>query len=73
MRSLGIIGVVLVVVGVATLLIGHFTYSDTRPVLKAGPLEVNATEEHRIDVPTIGGVVILLAGVVLIVAGRRGR
>jgi uncharacterized membrane protein YidH (DUF202 family) len=71
LRGLTLIGVVLVVVGVAALLIGHFTYSDTKPVLKAGPLQVNATEQHSVDVPMIAGIVILIAGVGLLIAGRR--
>ncbi|HEX3430459.1 MAG TPA: hypothetical protein VHT03_06190 [Rhizomicrobium sp.] len=72
MRGLTLVGVVLVAVGVAALLFGHFNYSDTKPVLKAGPLEVNSTEQHHVDVPMIAGIVILVAGVGLILVGRKG-
>ena len=71
MRGLSLVGVLLIVLGVAALLVGHFSYSDTKPVFKAGPVQVNSTEEHRIDVPMIAGIVIVVAGVVLLVAGRR--
>ena len=71
MRPIAFVGILLVVLGVATLLFGHFEYSDTRPVLKAGPLQVNATEQHSVDIPMIAGIVILISGVGLIVAGRR--
>jgi hypothetical protein len=72
MRPIALVGVLLVVVGVAALLFGHFEYSDTKPVLKAGPLQVNATEQHSVDIPMIAGIVILIAGVGLVIAGRRG-
>jgi hypothetical protein len=72
MRSVVLIGVLLVVIGTAALLFGRFGYSDTNPVLKARPLQANATEQHSVAIPTIAGVVILMAAVGLIVAGRRG-
>jgi uncharacterized membrane protein len=72
MRPIILVGVLLIVVGVTALLFGHFEYSDTKPVLKAGPLQVNATEEHSVDIPLIAGIVILIAGVALVVGGRRG-
>jgi len=44
MRNLSILGVVLVVLGAGSLLLGHFSYSDTKPVLDAGPIHVTAQE-----------------------------
>jgi hypothetical protein len=71
MKGLTLIGAVLVVVGVLALVLGNISYTETKPVLKAGPIEVNSREEHHISIPTIGGVVVLLAGVALVFAGRR--
>ena len=71
MKGLPLAGVVLIVVGVTALLIGHFSYTETKPLLKAGPLQVNTQQEHSIDIPTIGGIVIIVAGVLLIFAGKR--
>ena len=71
MKGLPLAGVVLIVVGVAALLIGHFSYTETKPLLKAGPLQVNTQQEHSIHIPTIGGIVIIVAGVLLVFAGRR--
>jgi len=72
MRPIALIGVLLIAIGVVALLFGHFEYSDTKPVFRAGPLQVNATEQHNIDIPVIAGIVILIAGVGLVIAGRRG-
>ncbi len=71
MRGLTLLGAVLVVVGVAALVLGNFSYTETKPVLKAGPIQINAQEEHHISIPTIGGIIILLAGAGLVLAGRR--
>jgi hypothetical protein len=71
MSKTAILGIVLIVLGIAGLLLGNFSYTETKPVLKAGPLQVNSQEEHRISIPTIGSIVLLLAGAGLVIAGRR--
>ena len=71
MRNLSVLGVVLILLGVGGLLFGHFSYTDTRPVLDAGPIHVKATEEHQVSIPLIAGIVVLVAGVGLVIAGQR--
>lgn len=71
MRNTALIGIVLIVLGAAGLLFANFSYTETKPVLKAGPIEVNTQEEHHISIPTVAGVVVLLAGVALVFVGRR--
>lgn len=71
MGKVAILGVVLIVLGVAGLILGNFSYTETKPVLKAGPLQVNSQEEHHISIPTIGSIVLLIAGAGLVIAGRR--
>jgi hypothetical protein len=71
MRGLAALGVVLIVLGVLALVFGNFSYTETKPVLKAGPLQVNSQEEHHISIPTIGGVALLIAGVGLVFADQR--
>ncbi len=71
MRNLGILGVVLVLIGVGVLLFGHFTYSETKPVADIGPLHINAQEEHHVSIPTVAGIVVVIAGLGLVLMGRR--
>src|ERR1700748_1429525 len=71
MGKTAILGVVLIVLGIGGLLLGPFSYPETKPVLKAGPLQVNSEEQHTISIPTIGSIVLLLAGAGLVIAGRR--
>lgn len=71
MKNLGILGAVLIVLGVGALFFGHFSFSETKPVVKAGPLEINSTEHHTVWIPTAAGIVVVLAGLGLVLAGRK--
>jgi drug/metabolite transporter (DMT)-like permease len=71
MSKTAILGIVLIFLGIAGFLLGHFSYTETKPVLKAGPLQVNSEEQHTISFPTIGSGLLLLAGVLLVVTGRK--
>ena len=71
MKNLLGLGVLLIVLGVAGLAIGQFSYTETKPVLKIGPMQVNSEEQHRVNIPTIAGVVVVIAGVALVFASRR--
>ena len=55
MRNLVWLGVVLIILGIAGLAFANFSYTETKPVLKAGPVEVNAKEEHHVTIPTVAG------------------
>ena len=71
MKNLSMIGVVLIVLGAGVLVFGHFNYSETKPVLDAGPIHVKTQEEHHVSIPTVAGIVIVIAGLGLVFAGRR--
>ena len=73
MRGLTLLGVVLILLGVGGLLFGHFTYTETKPVLDAGPLHVATHEDHNVSIPTIAGIVVVVAGLGLVVVGRRSN
>jgi len=71
MRKLTAIGVVLMVVGVLALLFGHFSYTDTRPAAKLGPIQIDAQEQHNVSIPTVAGIAIVIAGLGLVFVDRR--
>ena len=72
MHNLTMLGVVLVVLGVAALLFGHFSYSQDKPVFDAtSPIHVTSQQENDVSIPTIAGVLVLVAGFGLILVGRR--
>ena len=71
MKPLTIIGVVLIIAGLAALVVGRFSYTTEEKVLEVGPLVATAEKEHSIAIPDIAGVVAVIAGGILVVASRR--
>lgn len=69
MKPIGIIGVVLILVGGIVIALQGVSYVRDRQEVRVGPLEV-AAEERGFISPVVGGVV-LVAGVVLVLIGRR--
>ena len=71
MKPVAIIGIVLIVLGIAGLVLGRFSYTTEEKVLDVGPLEATAEKEHSIAIPDIAGVIAVLAGGFLVFMGRR--
>lgn len=71
MKPLSMIGALLVVAGVIALAIGRFSYTTEEKVLEVGPLVATADEEHTIHIPDVAGIAAIIAGIALVVIGRR--
>jgi hypothetical protein len=71
MRNLMWVGVLLVILGIAGLVMEYVTVTEKRTVVDIGPLELKAEEQRNIPIPTIAGIVAVIAGLVIIVASRR--
>jgi len=71
MKPMAMLGVVLIVLGIAGLFLSRVTWTETKPVVKVGPLQVNSQEDHTVWIPTAAGVMAVLAGLGLVVAGKR--
>ena len=65
------IGVILIVIGVAGLIWGGFTFTTKKNVVDLGPIKAQKTEHHTVPIAPIAGAVALIGGVVLIASGRR--
>ena len=73
MKPLTIVGIVLIVLGVIALAYQGISYTTTEKVVDLGPLKVEAKKEKTIPLPPVLGGVAVAAGVVLLIAGARGR
>jgi len=71
MRPLAILGIVLIVLGIAGLVLGRFSYTTEEKVLDVGPLQATAEKKHSIAVPDIAGIAAIVAGGFLVYIGRR--
>ena len=66
-----ILGIVLIVLGVAALVYGGFDYTKQTHEADLGPLEFHVKERDRFEIPKWVGVAAVAAGAVVLVAGRR--
>ncbi|MBM4441752.1 MAG: DUF3185 domain-containing protein [Candidatus Rokubacteria bacterium] len=73
MKPLTIVGIVLIVLGVVALAYQGISYTTTENVVDLGPLKVEAKREQTIPLPPVLGGIAVAAGVVLLIAGARGR
>ena len=71
MRNLMMVGVLLVVLGIAGLIVQNVTFTESKEVLDIGPLELRSEEQHNIPIPTIAGIIAVIAGLGMIVASQR--
>ena len=71
MRGTMLLGVILLVAGLAGLAWPVISYTTTEKVVNIGPVEVTAEREKRLPVPPIVGGLAAVAGVVIIVAGSH--
>jgi uncharacterized membrane protein HdeD (DUF308 family) len=73
MKPVAIIGLVLIVLGLAALAYQGVTYTSREKVLDIGPIHATAEREKTVPLPPVLGIVAVAAGVVLVVAGVRKR
>ena len=66
-----IVGIVLVVLGIAGLLYGGFSWTRQKTVLDAGPIKVKTDSRETLPIPPIAGAICLIGGVALMVSGKR--
>jgi hypothetical protein len=71
MKPIALAGVVLIVLGLAGLIISHVSWTETKPLLDLGPLQVNSHEQHTVWIPTVAAIMAVLAGIGLVFAGKR--
>ena len=69
MRPLGVIGLILILAGAAVLALRGVSYTKSRQTVQVGPLGM--TTEQKGFVPPIVGVVAVVVGGVLMYSARR--
>jgi uncharacterized membrane protein len=72
MRStMSLIGIILIIAGIVFLAYQGFTYTKQEKVAEIGDLQVTANTQKTVYFPPILGGGMLVAGIVLVVLGRR--
>jgi len=73
MSPLKIVAIALIVAGGLGLAYGGFSYTKETHRAEIGPLKFSVQEKEQVNVPIWVGLGAILAGVVLLVAGGRGK
>jgi hypothetical protein len=71
MRPIAVIGLLLVILGIIALVIPGITYFTTEHVADVGFLRIEVSRPHTIVFNPIVGIVALIAGIALVLIGRR--
>jgi uncharacterized membrane protein HdeD (DUF308 family) len=73
MRSIAVVGVLLIVLGLVALVYQSITYTSRETVIDIGPLHATAERERTLPLPPVLGVAAVAGGVMLLIAGLRKR
>ena len=73
MKSLSILGIVLVVLGIAALAYQRISYTSRETVIDIGPLHATAEREKTLSLPPVLGGAAVVVGVGLLIAGMRKK
>ncbi len=66
-----IAGILLIIVGVAALIYGGFSYTSQKKEVNIGAIQINKTEHHSLPVPPILGIVAVVGGAGLLYFGVK--
>jgi hypothetical protein len=66
-----IFGMILIALGLFGLAWGGFTYTTREKVVDIGPIHATRDETHHVPLPPVVGAVAILAGVGVLLAGKR--
>ena len=68
-----IVGAVLVVVGLVSLLMGGFRWTENKTVVDIGPLKATTEEHKTLPIPPVVGALALVGGIVVLAVPIRRR
>jgi len=71
MRSISLVGVLLIVVGLVALVYQGITYTSHETVIDIGPVHATADRQKTLPLPPVMGIAAVAGGVALLVVGLR--
>ena len=66
-----ILGIILIVIGIAGLAWGGFSYTTREKVVDIGPIHASRDKNHSVPFSPIAGAIALIGGVALVVVGKN--
>jgi len=73
MTMRNVVGALLIVIGLVSLLMGGFRWTQQKTVVDIGPLKATTEEHKTVPIPPVVGALALVGGVILLVVPARRR
>jgi len=73
MKNLTIIGVILIVLGLAGFVIPRITYTEETTAVDLGPVEITAEQERSITIPDVAAGAAVAVGALLVIMGANRK
>ena len=73
MKPIAMLGIVLIVVGLAALVYQGVTYTSHETIVDIGPLHATADREKTLPISPVLGIAAVVGGTALLFAGMRAR
>jgi uncharacterized membrane protein HdeD (DUF308 family) len=71
MRATALLGIILIVLGIIAIGYQGISYTTHKKIVDLGPIQATKTEHKTIPVSPLVGVLALIGGVGLVLAGRK--
>lgn len=72
MKTVNILGIVLIIAGILGVVFGSFSYTKETEEVKLGPIEMTVQDRQRVDIPIWASIgVMVLGGALLFLGSKR--
>lgn len=72
MKTVNILGIVLIIAGILGAVFGSFSYTKETEEVKLGPIEMTVQDRQRVDIPIWASIgVMVLGGALLFLGSKR--
>lgn len=71
MNAMKMVGIVLIVAGVAALALGGFSFTKETHKAEIGPIKLSVQEKENVNIPSWLGLAAIVAGVVMLVVPTK--
>ena len=67
------IGIILIIIGIVMMVFRSVNFTQEKKVADVGPIEINKQENHSVNWPLYAGIVVTVAGVVVLLASNKNK
>jgi uncharacterized membrane protein len=71
MKTVSIVGFVLLVLGIISLAYQGISYTTQKRVVDIGPIHATENQEHNIPLPPVLGGLMMVGGIALLISGSK--